>query len=1244
MKPATHFLKLLAIAAWPVGGLFSAPAQAGPATYDKETKSFRLTYTFANLAGAGIGDQVVGAAYKPTAEEEQLVNALVAQVSDVIFKATEGRGKIGRFDFVDDIKNADLVVSKTGKPASSGWATRSAIDNQPGYIVLYYQTLLPFIKQDVVYTGAHELSHYVFGLIDEYTPNLQGGCPARGGPGCLMDNYFSSVRGYMGRFCNSSDPHNASPAQQLSCQQIVDKFFSDRGVEKDTSALGAAATDPRDNLVETAIGKVKAKRLEDLAKKKPGASSGTGNLRTFAKKFFTGLIDDFNRNNDNKTIFTPDQINKAIDLIVRAGSVVSAAKPQGLTDTIFNRIKAQAEKLGKEVEHEKTESSRASKIRSQLTSFISGLVKSNVVKADDFPKDQQKELVDRLTQQAARSTQDKALDRLLGISDVNVQLNRDVASNIVDILDELGAPGIAARRAVLRQFDEDLKRFSIPGRTSATFGRRRTRFINPDPLDTDRFGYVLTQGGVLPYVLVRDRGFEDFSRLINRERIELVEPRFQTDLLSGAQPLNVRIERPFEGAQLANEERIRAERNTSFQALLNDLFDQLQRDRLENIAVLVPPGGLPQGLEQSLNVLRAKLTQGADVRLDVVLVGPIEIPPSLRDLSTRSRGSVLTVTDLDEVGAIAQRLKNEQTSGSWLIIPQPGTIPQLLTPAPGPLSDLISKAQTRSKALTQPLQTASDSLTGILTDDQRKEGDPKRVTLTQTERESVQKASSVVTQIQSLLSKLEDCVNKDHGKPSSVVTQIQSLLSKLEDCVNKDHGKRADTVPNVNVKLLTEDVVQLKLQVASAKSLIASARRLPPTNSATKRLFPLIDALEADKAMGREADKATGRGLLGGKGLLGLDILARDYEKILEAALEDSQDSVPIYQRIDRSELEKFRRQAEAQNNPRKPNPIDARTDDGPSSTRIRLARFYVERDAVGPDADLELIIGLSRPLPRVDKSKNLPQLELLDISKNPPQLELCDDGGAVVETTGPKPDSGFNLQFNSSVSTNLLLVYRVQAPRGLPEQGYTPFLLLGKDTADALKENPLNFTFSVGSTRRNVQLLAQLVHDLTDNNTRGTLRSTDRAAVVEVHVSAGSAVLNAKVVGFCQRILPGYEPIATEKVEFKDEGQIVRTALGDQKEIRDKTAGDGIYTASIPINGVTKGTEFRVFIQADTTDGQAHYIPLDDPNRGKPEKNNPSIRDDQVLAEKAQKSQAEAEGAVFKFQRSTSVHFRVEP
>ena len=143
---------------------------------------------------------------------------------------------------------------------------------------------------------------------------------------------------------------------------------------------------------------------------------------------------------------------------------------------------------------------------------------------------------------------------------------------------------------------------------------------------------MLTQGGVVPYVLVRDRGFEDFSRLIDRERIELVQPRFQSDGLPGGQPLSVRIDRPFEAAQFANLPQIRQERNTSFQALLRDLYDQIERDRLENLVVLVPPGGLPPGLEQSLTVFKAKLAKGVDVRLDIAIVGSESIPTTLRDL------------------------------------------------------------------------------------------------------------------------------------------------------------------------------------------------------------------------------------------------------------------------------------------------------------------------------------------------------------------------------------------------------------------------------------------------------------------------------------------------------------------------------------------------------------------------------------------------------------------------------------
>src|SRR5262249_23242336 len=108
------------------------------------------------------------------------------------------------------------------------------------------------------------------------------------------------------------------------------------------------------------------------------------------------------------------------------------------------------------------------------------------------------------------------------------------------------------------------------------------------------------------------------------------------------------------------------------QQTLADIADQLQRDRLENIVILVPPGGLPPSVGQQIPLMRSRLQSNLDVRVDLVLVGAVDIATELRDAIIDSRGSVLTVTDVDEIGAIAQRLRNEQSSGSWVIIPQPG--------------------------------------------------------------------------------------------------------------------------------------------------------------------------------------------------------------------------------------------------------------------------------------------------------------------------------------------------------------------------------------------------------------------------------------------------------------------------------------------------------------------------------------------------------------------------------------------
>ena len=84
--------------------------------------------------------------------------------------------------------------------------------------------------------------------------------------------------------------------------------------------------------------------------------------------------------------------------------------------------------------------------------------------------------------------------------------------------------------------------------------------------------------------------------------------------------------------------------------------DQVRRNRVDNVVVLVPPGGLPEDLGDQLEQFRKRMAVNPDVRLDIVVFGQGGVPRRLRDASLRSVGSVLTVSDIDEFGAVAQRL------------------------------------------------------------------------------------------------------------------------------------------------------------------------------------------------------------------------------------------------------------------------------------------------------------------------------------------------------------------------------------------------------------------------------------------------------------------------------------------------------------------------------------------------------------------------------------------------------------
>jgi hypothetical protein len=145
---------------------------AGPAKYDPASRAFNLTYTYASLPHFGMTPQQVealGTLQQPGPEQDEQVRGLHQAVSQVLFEITNGRAKIGNLEYVNNIKNADIIVSMTGNFNRAGWAISGAIEGRPGQIGLYYLYLSApeRSRQDVVFTVAHELAHDLFGLPDE---------------------------------------------------------------------------------------------------------------------------------------------------------------------------------------------------------------------------------------------------------------------------------------------------------------------------------------------------------------------------------------------------------------------------------------------------------------------------------------------------------------------------------------------------------------------------------------------------------------------------------------------------------------------------------------------------------------------------------------------------------------------------------------------------------------------------------------------------------------------------------------------------------------------------------------------------------------------------------------------------------------------------------------------------------------------------------------------------------------------
>jgi hypothetical protein len=265
--------------------------------------------------------------------------------------------------------------------------------------------------------------------------------------------------------------------------------------------------------------------------------------------------------------------------------------------------------------------------------------------------------------------------------------------------------------------------------------------------------------------------------------------------------------------------------------------------------------------------------------------------------------------------------------------------------------------------------------------------------------------------------------------------------------------------------------------------------------------------------------------------------------------------------------------------------------------------------------AEIELILGLSRPLRKFEQ-----------LRKDPPKLRLFQ---------GEKSDELVErpyLSFDGEVSTDTMLVYRAPKPRmkaGLIGAGmYVPKLQINRKYLPILsREDTINYTFSVGTPRPNVQLIAGLRQpqpkegdrefgkDKIEDAFRGTIPSNLNEAILEVQVLAGAPVTKANVTGAFQWIDETNNAIQSPTLNFLDNG-----ILPDMRK------DDGVYTARIALQPATtrRPAEYRVYIQGSWTP-DVKFIPLAE-----------------VIPIKNEEPKKEPEPPpVPQFQRATSINFR---
>ena len=676
-------------------------------TYDPKTGQFHLSYTYARLPNtSNDAEALLSAEEQRTPELDALVASFYQVISADLGRLTGGRGYLAPPDYTSDVRKADVLISPDTPFTLSGgyrggWGTLNGFSNNIGQLAIYIQSLKQggYTTEGQRLTVVHELCHYLFGLPDEYGSQA---CPAPGAPGgkgCLMDNYNS--RTWPGFLCNTTSTfrHNPSAvttkdpniAAEKSCQEIVDDFFAKYGVDKNarfSSPTGKdASSDPGSGTISTAAAKSQqlsadlTAQVRDKARSLVEQEKATGqpvDKKNLVRKLSSSLF----------TLLKDSGLTKLPNLELLANTALElAGVPPVIPETLEKLaplFEAEAKRLAQSLPNNP---SRKNSILTGLLQFANAPGSGNAPPTiGDEEYAYIKALAQQVTVDVDSDVVDPATAQFRYLSQVSAKLDQILILNNV--------PGAIEARDLSKKLDSAFAARGVLPSTDRDdpFKKARATLVIAPPMVVPQYpGSPLDRVVVHPgdshnYNEIRFQSVTQFDNLVAKAR---VEPFF------GIEDLNKRLinrtgdlkdfRKLIRDDSDAGEDGLLDVTNPKGRFLVSDrtrrirnllafVYDEIRKDTIQNVVLVVPPGGLPLDLIARLEAIRSLVIGHSDLRLDIVQLGTAPIPRQLRDFAIRSDGAILTVTDQDEVGAVSQRLANDQSQGTWVNVPIQGTI------------------------------------------------------------------------------------------------------------------------------------------------------------------------------------------------------------------------------------------------------------------------------------------------------------------------------------------------------------------------------------------------------------------------------------------------------------------------------------------------------------------------------------------------------------------------------------------